>query len=114
LITTNYQLPAIFGKNVYKKIKNLPDVLAGYSSSDIFNVDEMGLFFKCLPDKTLMLKGKECLGGKYGKEQITIMVGANISGTEKLKLFVIGKANKPTCFKGIKSLPVYYRSNKKS
>lgn len=93
-------------------IKNLPDVLAGYSSNDIFNVDETGLFFKCLPDKTLMLKGKECSGGKYSKERITIMIGSNMSGTEKLKLFVIGKAKKPRCFKGIKSLPVDYRSNK--
>ncbi|XP_008182612.1 tigger transposable element-derived protein 4-like [Acyrthosiphon pisum] len=46
-------------------IKNLPDVLTGYSSNDIFNVDETGLFFKCLPDKTLMLKGKECSSGNY-------------------------------------------------
>ncbi|CAI6357775.1 unnamed protein product [Macrosiphum euphorbiae] len=37
-----------------------------------------------------------------------------MSGTEKLKLFVIGKAKKPRCFKGIKSLPVDYRSNKKA
>jgi len=29
------------------------------------------------------------------------MVGANMSGTEKLKLVVIGKAKKPRCFKGI-------------
>ena len=43
-------------------IKSLLDVLAGYSSNDIFNVDEMGLFFKCLPNKLLMLKDKECLG----------------------------------------------------
>ena len=59
-----------------------------------------------------MLKGKKCLGGKYGKERITITVGANMSRTEKLKLLVIGKAKKPRCFKGIKSLPVDYRSNK--
>jgi len=42
------------------------------------------------------------------------MVGANMSGTEKLKLFVIGKEKKSRCFKGIKSLPVDYRSNKKT
>jgi len=37
----------------------------------------------------------------------------SLSRTEKLKLFVIGKAKNPRCFKGIKSLPVDYRSNKK-
>jgi hypothetical protein len=82
-------------------IKNLPDVLAGYSSSDIFNADEKGLFFKCLPDKTLMLKDEKCSGEKYDKKRITIMLGANMSGTEKLKLFVIDTAKKPRCFKGI-------------
>jgi hypothetical protein len=58
-----------------------------------------------------MLIGKECSGGKYGKERITIMIGANMFGTEKLKLFVIGKAKKPRGFRGIKSLSVEYRSN---
>jgi len=46
-----------------------------------------------------MLKGKEWLGGKYGKKRIIIMAGANNSGTEKLKLFVIGKTKKPRFFK---------------
>jgi hypothetical protein len=91
-------------------IKNLPDFLACYFSYDIFNVDEMGLCFKCLPNKTLMLEDKEFLGRKYGKERIiTNMVKANMSGTEKLKLFIIGKAKKPRCFKEIKSLSVDYR-----
>lgn len=34
------------------------------------------------------------------------MLGANMSGAEKLKLLVIGKAMKSRCLKGIKSLPV--------
>lgn len=55
-----------------------------------------------------MFKSEKCTGGKYGKERITIMLGANMFGTEKLKLFVIGKVIKPKCFKGIKSLPVDY------
>lgn len=41
-----------------------------------------------------MIKDKECSDGKYGKECITIMVRANMSGTVKLKLFVIGIAKK--------------------
>jgi hypothetical protein len=61
-----------------------------------------------------MLKGKECSDGKYSKECITIMVGASMPGTEKLKLFVIGIAKKPRYLKGFKSLLVDYRSNKKA
>lgn len=36
-----------------------------------------------------MLKGKEWSGGNNGKERITIMIGANISDTEKTQ--VIGR-----------------------
>jgi len=53
-----------------------------------------------------MLKDKECSVGKYCKERITIMIRANMSGIEKLKLFVIGKAKEPRCYKGIKSSPI--------
>lgn len=57
---------------------------------------------------------KECSDGKYGKERITVMLEVNMSGTEKLKLFIIGKAIKPRCLEGIQSLAVDYRSNKKA
>ena len=42
------------------------------------------------------------------------MVAANMIGTEKLKLMVIGKSAKPRCVSGVKSLPVDYENNKKA
>ncbi|XP_033222736.1 tigger transposable element-derived protein 4-like [Belonocnema kinseyi] len=42
------------------------------------------------------------------------MVCANMSCKEKLELLVIGKSRKPRCFKGVKSIPVLYESNKKA
>lgn len=42
----------------------LAELTAGYDPEDIFNADETGLFYKCLPDKTLLFKGDECNGGK--------------------------------------------------
>lgn len=92
----------------------LPELLAQYHEKDIFNADETGLFFKCLPDKTLTFKDEKCFGGKHSKERITIMVGANMSGSEKLKLLVIGKSKNPRSFKGKFFLPVIYRSNEKA
>lgn len=56
-----------------------------------------------MPDKTLKFKGENCSGGKLSKDRITIMVAANMSGTEKKKLFVIGKSQKPRCFSSVKS-----------
>jgi hypothetical protein len=48
--------------------KRLPKLLEGYEAWDIYNADEMRLFFSCLPDQTLALKGETCHGGKSVKE----------------------------------------------
>ena len=44
---------------------------------------------------------------------MTVLIGSNASGTEKLPLFVIGKSAKPRCFKNAR-LPVEYAANKKA
>lgn len=67
-----------------------------------------------LPDKTMEFKDVNCHVGKKNKERITAMVCANMSGTNKLPLLVIGRASNPRCFKHVKSLPVEYYSNKKA
>lgn len=95
-------------------IEDLPLILRNYSADDIFNADEAGLFYKCLPDKTFTLKGESCHGGKLSKERITILLGANMSGTEKLPILLIGKSKFPRCFKGVKTLPVNYQNNNKA
>ncbi|KMZ74308.1 hypothetical protein ZOSMA_13167G00010, partial [Zostera marina] len=66
-----------------------------------------------MPNKTLAFKGERCAGGKKSKERVTVLIGSNASGTEKLSLFVIGKSAKPRCFKNAK-LPVKYEANKKA
>ncbi|XP_041372694.1 tigger transposable element-derived protein 4-like [Gigantopelta aegis] len=92
----------------------LPNYLAVFHPKDSFNADETGLFYKLVPQRTLQLKGEQCHGGKKSKDRITLLVTANMTGTEKLKLLVIGKSAKPRCFKNVRSLPVDYRSNKKA
>ncbi|XP_049316965.1 tigger transposable element-derived protein 4-like [Bactrocera dorsalis] len=42
------------------------------------------------------------------------MVAANMSGTEKKKLLIIGKSQKLRCFRSVKSLPVDYANNRKA
>ncbi|XP_057305268.1 tigger transposable element-derived protein 4-like [Hydractinia symbiolongicarpus] len=91
----------------------LPTILSRYPLEDIFNADEFGLFFQCLPNKTLHMKGDKCSGGKHSKVRLTGLAAGNASG-ERLPMFVIGKSAKPRCFKGVKTLPCRYRSQKKS
>jgi DDE superfamily endonuclease/Tc5 transposase DNA-binding domain len=94
-------------------LKNtLPGLLENYSPDDIYNADETGLYFKCLPDKTYTFRSEKCHGGKKSKERLTVMVCTNMFGTDKVKLLVIGKSKKPRCFKNVRSLPVDYASNK--
>ena len=69
--------------------------------------------FQMQPSKTLHFRGEKCTGGKQSKERLSVLVGANMGGSEKLKLLVIGKSAQPRCFKNVKTLPVHYKSNKK-
>lgn len=89
-----------------------PALKVRYPEEDIFNADETGLFFKLTPDRTLKFKSEKCIGGKLSKERITVLVAANMTGTVKRKLLVIGKFKNPRSFKNIKNLPVTYKANK--
>lgn len=91
-----------------------PSISAGYSDDQIYNADEAGIFFRLTPDKTLRMKNEKCSGGKLSKERITVLVAANMTGSEKRRLLIIGKSKKPRCFKNVKSLPVTYTSNTKA
>lgn len=44
----------------------------------------------------------------------SILLGANMNDSEKLKSLMIGKSSKSRCFKNIKSLPMAYCANKKA
>ena len=50
----------------------IQELTEGYSSENIWNMDESGCFFKALPDKGLIEKGKEAKGGKRSKQRFTI------------------------------------------
>ena len=94
----------------------LAHILATYAPEDIFNADETGLFYKMEPSSSYVLKGETCTGGKRSKERVTVLPCANMSGTEKLPLLVIGKFAKPRCFTGMNMsrLPTQYKDQKRA
>jgi hypothetical protein len=69
----------------------LPTLLKKYKPEDVYNIDELGLFWKLLPEGTLTFKNKKCVGGKRSKERLTILCGCNMTGRDKLPLLAIGK-----------------------
>lgn len=82
--------------------------------NQIYNADESALFWKLLPDRTLVhAREKAAPGRKTSKERVTFLACANGDGEHKLKMMVIGKSKNPRAFKNC-TLPVEYHSTKKA
>lgn len=95
--------------------EHLPDITSGYDQCDIYNMDETGLFFRAMPDRSLVIKGSDCAGGKKSKDCLTVALCVSASG-EVEKPLVIGKSLKPRCFKNVdtNSLSVSWTANRKA
>uniref|UniRef100_A0A8C3MTL7 Uncharacterized protein n=1 Tax=Geospiza parvula TaxID=87175 RepID=A0A8C3MTL7_GEOPR len=89
----------------------LPCYLNDYQPKNVFYIQETGLLYQMLPHNTFTFKGETFSVGKESKESITVVVGTNMDGSEKLPLLIIGKSKSPHSFKDVKSLPVDYEAN---
>ncbi|XP_007955201.1 tigger transposable element-derived protein 1-like [Orycteropus afer afer] len=98
-----------------------PAVLRGildeglYSPRQVFNVDETGLFWKRLPERTLLaLDPVAGPGPKASKDHLTLLLGGNAAGDFKLKPLLVYPSENPRALKGCSkaSLPVVWRSNR--
>jgi hypothetical protein len=81
---------------------------------DVYNADETGLFFNLLPERTLAYKVETCLGGKYSKDRLTVLLCVNSDGGDKQVPIMIGKFSKPRCVKDVKKLPIKCDANSKA
>ena len=106
----------VSGVTVASWKERLPDIVAGYGSEDIWNLDESGVFWQALPDKGFGQRVRQCKGGKKSKQRITVAFTDNGAGKSEIKPIVIWKSNNPRCFKGVKKtdLPVKYFSQPKA
>lgn len=92
----------------------MPGLLLQYSPRDVYNADETGLYYRLTPDRTHTFNTDKVRGGKKSKERLTLLLCANMDGSDKKRLFVIGKAKTPRCFKNVRHLPVDYDANSSS
>nr|XP_050023958.1 tigger transposable element-derived protein 6-like [Dermacentor andersoni] len=80
---------------------NVGQLLEKYSAKDLFNADETALFYQMLPQKTLALKGERCQGGEQSRVHVTVLLCANMDGSEKMPALVwderLGKQNRKIC-----------------
>ena len=81
---------------------NVRELVRGYTPRDVWNLDETGLFWKALPEKSLSERGKRCRGGKTSKQRFTWAYFVSASGDKEDRI-VVGKSAKPRCFKGLKN-----------
>ena len=81
---------------------SLPDLLAPYEARNIFNADEIGLFWEATGRKSLLLADDDPPGAKVSKKRMTILLVAAMNGNLE-KILVINTALKPRAFKKIKN-----------
>lgn len=82
-----------------------------YDPENVLNMDETGLFWKLIPDRTLATKAGS--GGKKSKDRVTLVFTVSASGRKEF-VWCIAKSKHPRCFKKINPqlLRVIYRYNK--
>ncbi len=82
-----------------------------YGLDNIYNADETSAFYKMLSHRTNCQQGEDIASYKQHKDRLTLLLICNMTGTDKVKPIVIGKAAKPQCLKkiyniGVVDLPV--------
>ena len=97
----------------------LRNEFTSYPASNVFNMDEAGLFYRAIPNRSYLAadEGDSRQVGRGRKsmkaqEHVTIVLCVNAIGTCKLTPVVIGSAKNPFCFKlNPPSLPYYHQPN---
>ena len=65
------ELGDVSGPTVESWKERILELIEGYYSHDNWNIDEIGLFWKALPDHGFGSKGKKCKKGKKSKYGFT-------------------------------------------
>ena len=91
-------------------MERINELIEGYSLENIWNMDESGCFFKVLPDKELVEKGKQAKGGKKSKQRLAVAFFVNAAGETVDQPIVIWKSKLPRCFKKLKDPSLIFKS----
>lgn len=82
---------------------------------NLYSGDESGYNWRSLPSKTLASSIEQSASGrKDRKDRLTVLFCCNATGTNRMRLCVIGKPKKPQCFSTMNGLSVDYKSQSKA
>ena len=84
-------------------MERINELIEGYSLENICNMGESGCFFKALPDKGFVDKGKQTKGGKKSKQRLTVAFFVKAAGQKVDQPIVIWKSKLPRCFKKLQN-----------
>ncbi|KAF2346257.1 DDE superfamily endonuclease domain, partial [Trinorchestia longiramus] len=74
----------------------------GLTADEVYNADETGINWKCLPTKNVAHCGeKQATSFQHSKERLTVLVCGNASSQHKLKLLMIAKSARPRAFRNV-------------
>eukprot|EP00170_Pyropia_yezoensis_P006849 contig_27899_g6871 len=83
--------------------------LEAYRAEDIFNMDETGLFLRCLPSQSYMSargrREKRGVKSMQANDRVTLVCCTNATGGKKPPISIIGKSMAPLCFRGAGRTP---------
>ena len=66
----------------------LPEIFKDYKESDLFNCDEMGLFFLQSSKRSLTMHGDDAHGVKQDKKRLTLLLTASWMGEKEKPLLI--------------------------
>jgi len=97
-------------------LEELYSIIVQYDPENVYNMDEIGLFFRLLPRCSILMPNEDISstrGKKKAKDRVSLIVCANTSGTHKIPCVIIGKLKEPTCIKD-RHWPVPYFNKAKA
>jgi len=86
-----------------QRMEEIRAELEAFDPEQIYNIDETGLYFRCLPNRAYVMAGskRRARGSKAmkNKDRVTLVLAVNATGSHKIPVAIIGKAAVPLCFK---------------
>jgi hypothetical protein len=97
-----------------EEMKALCTIAGEYNKEDIYNMDESGLFWRMSPSQSLTSTNRP--GIKKDKTWVLIIYYVNASGTDRLPIWVIGKARTTRTLRNINlsAIGAQWRWNKRA
>jgi hypothetical protein len=97
-------------------LDDLYAIIAQYDLENVYNMDEIGLFFRLLPRYNLLMPDEDISttrGKKKSQDWVSFIVCANVVGTHKIPCALVGNPKAPACIKD-RQWPVPYFNQAKA